>query len=429
MQARHRLRTRLIVSFAVFGLCLSALFAAAAWYVRAEVEEHLVVNALQQDVDQAVNKALNGKPPQSELVEGWFKSDRTLYKLPLSWQHLKTGVHDIHDTDAEGERHHYKLAVRRKDGIIGFVRYDVSREELGKQQLMIGLIVVVVVFSLLSLAIGFWLSARVMRPVSDLARRLRGFRENGKTEALAPHFARDEVGELARALDEYADRLTTMVARDREFNSDVSHELRTPLAVIGSTTELMQASPDLTDKLRERLKRIERSSRQANEMIEALLLLSRAERRGPTFGETTDANAVARELIENQRPQLRGRDVQLTHSSTDTLTVHAPASVLSVVLTNLVGNAVKYTREGEITVRVLDDRIVVEDTGPGPGNEDTDTLFERGERGAETSSGTGTGLGLAIVRRLCGLYQWDISLQARQDVTGSVAVVRFPTRH
>lgn len=427
MRSRHRLRTRLIVSFALFGLGLSVLFAVAAMYVRAKVEDQLVVNALQHDVDQAVDRALAGKPPQTELLRGWFKSERTLYKMPLAWQDLKSGVHDIYATDDDGQRRHYKLAVRRKDGIIGFVRYDVSRDELGKRQLLIGLIAAVVLFSLLSLGIGVWLSARVMRPVTDLAQRLREFRRLGKAESLAPHFARDEVGELAQALDEFSERLTAMVERDREFNSDVSHELRTPLAVIASTTELLQSSPDLTDKLRERLKRIERSSRQATEMIEALLLLSRAERRGPTMGETTDATKVATDVVESQRPQLRGRPIELTLASAQPLTINAPASVLSVVLTNLVGNAIKYTREGEVTVRVLDDRVVVEDTGPGLKAEDAENLFLRGVRGEDAPNG-GAGLGLAIVKRLCDLYQWDVSLQPRSDVTGAVAVLQFPGR-
>ncbi len=426
MRSRRRLRTRLIVSFALFGLCLSVLFAVAAMYVRAKVEDQLIVKALQHDVDQAVNKALHGKPATSELVEGWFKSKRTLYKMPLAWQNLDNGVHDIQETGPDGKIHQYKLAVQRKGDIIGFVRYDVSRDELGKRRLLAYLIAVVILFSLLSLGIGLWLSRRVMRPVTDLAERLRDFRTQGKAEPLAPHFARDEVGELAQALDEYSDRLTTMVERDREFNSDVSHELRTPLAVISSTTELLQSSPDLTDKLRERLKRIERSSRQANEMIEALLLLSRAERRGPTFGETTDAAKVTADVIESQRPQMRGRPIEITLASSQPLPVNAPASVLSVVLTNLIGNAVKYTQEGAVTVRVLDDRVVVEDTGPGIKPEDAGKLFERGVRGEDAPKGSGAGLGLAIVKRLCDLYRWDVSLQPRQDVTGAVAVLQFP---
>jgi signal transduction histidine kinase len=428
MRSRRRLRTRLIVTFALFGLALSVLFAVAAMYVRAKVEDQLVSSALQADVDQNVEQVHSDPNYQahSDLIEAWMKSERTLYKMPLSWQHLDSGVHDIRELGDDGKTHHYKLAVRRKYGLIGFIRYDVTRDELGKQQLLAGLIVAVVVFSLLSLALGIWLSSRVLRPVTELARRLRDFRKLGKAEPLAPYFAHDEVGELAQALDEYSARLTAMVEHDREFNSDVSHELRTPLAVIASTTELLQSSPDLTDKLRERLKRIERASRQATEMIEALLLLSRAERRGPTLGEVTDAGKVAADVVESQRPQVRGKPIDIELHVGGPLSVHAPASVLAVVLTNLVGNAVKYTREGKVAVRVLDDRIVVEDTGPGIKAEDAETLFQRGVRG-EGADGSGAGLGLAIVRRLCDLYGWGVGLRPREDVTGVVAVLQFPT--
>jgi signal transduction histidine kinase len=424
MQSRRKLRFRLIVSFALFGFGLSVLFAVAALYVRAKVEDQLVAAALQSDVDQAVDKTIANQPAQSELIEAWFKSDRTLYKMPLAWQNLDTGIHDMYDVDATGHTKHYKLAVRRKDGVIGFERYDISREDLGKRQLITALGTAVILFSLLSLAIGLWLSRKVLKPVTELASRLRDFRKAGRAELLAPHFADDEVGELAQALDEYSARLTAMVERDREFNSDVSHELRTPLAVISSTTELLQGSPDLTDKLRERLKRIERASRQATELIEALLLLSRAERRGPTRGETTEVAKVATDVIESQRPQVRDKPIEIELVEKQVVTVNAPASVLSVALTNLIGNAIKYTLEGRVTVKVENGRIDVIDTGPGIKPEDAERLFQRGVRG-EGAGGSGAGLGLAIVRRLCELYGWDVSIRPRADTNGAIASIVF----
>jgi signal transduction histidine kinase len=426
MQSRRKLRFRLIVSFALFGFGLSALFAVSSLYVRAKVEDQLVAASLQHDVDQAVDKVIANpnEPASSELIDAWMWSDRTIYKAPLSWQNLATGVYDMHDVDADGHPRHYKLAVRRKDGIIGFIRYDISREDLGKRQLIVSLITAVILFSLLSLAIGLWLSRKVLKPVTELARRLRDFRKAGKAEPLAPHFADDEVGELAQALDEYAERLTAMVERDREFNSDVSHELRTPLAVIASTTELLQGSPDLTDKLRERLKRIERASRQASELIEALLLLSRAERRGPTRGETTEVAKVAADVIESQRPQMRDKPLTIDLVVDESVSVNAPASVLSVALTNLIGNAIKYTLQGEVRVEVGKGRIEVIDTGPGIKPEDAERLFQRGVRG-EGAGGSGAGLGLAIVRRLCQLYGWDVSMRPRSDTNGAIASIVF----
>jgi len=426
MRSRRKLRFRLVVSFTLFGLGLSALFAVAALNIRAKVENQLVVSALQHDVDQAVDQIIAHPDQQShsELLEAWFKSERTLYKMPLAWQNLQSGVHDITETDANGVLRHYKLAVRRKDGIIGFVRYDAGREELGKQQLILALVLAVCLFTLLSLAIGLWLSRKVLKPVTELADRLRDFRKAGKAEPLAPHFADDEVGELAHALDEYSVRLTAMVEHDREFNSDVSHELRTPLAVIASTTELLQGSSDLTPKLSERLKRIERASRQATELIEALLLLSRAERRGPTRGETTELAKLAADVIESQRPQMRGKPLTIELVVNSPVSVNAPASVLSVALTNLIGNAIKYTLEGSVRVEVGNDQVEVIDTGPGIKPEDAERLFQRGVRG-EGVGGSGAGLGLAIVRRLCALYGWHVSMRPREDANGAVACIRF----
>ena len=426
MQSRRKLRFRLIVSFTLFGFGLSALFAVAALNIRAKVEDQLVTASLQDEVDNlnAQVRADRTQIPHFNIVKAWTWSDRTIYKAPLNWQQLATGVHDITETDANGQTKRYKLAVRRQGGVINFLRYDVSRDELGKQQLLISVIGAVFLFGLLSLVLGLWLSRKVLKPVSELANRLRDFRKAGKAEPLAPHFADDEVGELAYALDEYSERLTAMVERDREFNSDVSHELRTPLAVIASTTELLQGSPDLTEKISERLKRIERASRQATELIEALLLLSRAERRGPTRGETTEVGKVAADVIESQRPQLRGKPLTIELVVSEPVNVNAPASVLSVALTNLIGNAIKYTLEGSVRVEVGAGRIEVIDTGPGIRPEDAERLFQRGVRG-EGAGGSGAGLGLAIVRRLCELYGWNVSMRPRSDANGAIASIKF----
>ena len=426
MQSRRKLRYRLIVSFALFGFGLSALFAVAALNIRAKVEDQLITTSLQDEVDSlnAQVRADRTQTPHFNIVKAWTWSDRTIYKAPLSWQQLKTGVHDITETDKDGVTKRYKLAVRREGGVINFLRYDVSRDELGKQQLLISVIGAVFLFGLLSLVLGMWLSRNVLKPVSDLAQRLRAFLRAGKAEPLAPFFADDEVGELAHALDEYSARLTAMVERDREFNSDVSHELRTPLAVIASTTELLQGSPDLTEKLSERLKRIERASRQATELIEALLLLSRAERRGPTRGETTEVGKVAADVIESQRPQVRGKPLTIELDAIESVNVNAPASVLSVALTNLIGNAIKYTLEGSVQVVVANGGIEVIETGPGIKPEDAERLFQRGVRG-EGVGGSGAGLGLAIVRRLCELYGWDVSMRPRSDTNGAIASIKF----
>src|SRR3546814_4729979 len=150
----------------------------------------------------------------------------------------------------------------------------------------------------------------------------------------------DEVGLLASALDDYAERLTEVVQRDREFNADVSHELRTPLAVIRGAVELLLSRPDLDDKTRSRLLRIQRAEQQCTDLISALLLLSRNER----GHGATDVARVAEQLLDAHRAQLGGKPLALRIEGERGLVVAPPESAIHVAPGNLIGNGVKTGR-------------------------------------------------------------------------------------
>ena len=413
------------LSYALLGFGLAVLLGVAAVYIRNHVEDRLINQQLQGDVDNLVRqvRADPTRPAGTNLVVPWIFSKRKEYKIPLAWQDFGTGVHDWTGQGPDGRMHHYKIAVRRDPDYDAFELYDVTREELGNRQLLVALVTTVVLLGVFSLLVGVWLSARVMRPVTELAQRLRALRRGGTLEPLAPYFAHDEVGELAAALDDYAQRQSALIERDREFNADVSHELRTPLAVISTTTELLMDNPDLPDKVQTRLKRIERAVRQSTELTQALLLLSRAERSGPVDGETTDVARVAADVIDTNQQHIGHKPVQVRMAVESPCEVEAPASVVAVALGNLVGNACKYTLEGEVVVRVQEGRVLVEDTGPGIKAEQAEHLFERGVRG-ERETVKGAGLGLAIVRRLCELYGWRVTLAPRAE-RGAVATLDF----
>jgi signal transduction histidine kinase len=429
MQYRRRLRSRIIISFALFGLGLTALFAAATIYLRVRMEDQLINDTLTRELRHFVDFKREFPQPDARWTMSLFEAQivragRTA-TVPFAWQKYDSGVYDISDLDAKGRPRSYKLSVYKDNDFWAYLRFDVSSQKLTERQLLIVLIIAVLVFALLSLLMGLWLSSRVMSPVTELARRLRELRKSGNYAPMAPRFANDEVGELALALDDYSARLTHLVERDREFNADVSHELRTPLAVIATTTELLMGQQDLPEKVQERLRRIERAVRQSTELTDALLLLSRSERQAPTDGETTDVAKVAEQVIDISRPHLGNKPVEVRLEVEQPLLTVAPSSVVAVALTNLISNAFKYTQQGHVTVIVGHGRVAVEDTGPGIAAEDAQRLFERGERG--TTLVKGAGLGLAIVKRLCELYGWRVTLAPRPQ-GGAVATLQFDYR-
>ncbi|MCW0380510.1 Sensor protein QseC [Xanthomonas sacchari] len=411
---RRRLRSRIILSFVLLGFGLTALFAFATNWARARVENQLVEVVLNRNIDEYSHRffsdpSKNPDLPVQQMVGRVVKSDRfeALRREQPEWYNFSDGIHNVSGRDETGKPFSYKVAVRKTPNVWFFLAYDMTQTMQGEVQLKRTLILSVLVFSALSLVIGWWSASRVMRPVSDLAARLRAYRGSSDPKPLAPHFPDDEVGQLAEALDDYSARLTEVVQRDREFNADVSHELRTPLAVIRGATELLLTRPNLDEKVLQRLQRIQRAEQQCSDLIGSLLLLSRNER---GQGHSNVAK-VAEQLIESHRAQLGGKPLQLLLEGERNLTIDAPEAALSVALGNLIGNAVKYTQEGQVVVRVLSDAVQVIDSGPGLSEEDAAKLFQRGYRGTHAGHSQGGGIGLSIVSRLCDLYGWQVNVR------------------
>ncbi|QCO66924.1 HAMP domain-containing histidine kinase [Luteimonas yindakuii] len=424
---RRRLRSRIILSFLLLGLGLTLLFAFATQYARNRVENALVEDVMNRNIDEYAHLYYSDPTRSPDLpvqqMRGYVftpdRIDRLRRDFP-EWVELGTGIHTLGGTDELGQPFAYKLAVRKTDEEWFFLAYDMTQTMRGDEQFQRAIYGSVLVFSLLSLLVGWWAASRVMSPVSELAQRLRQSGGTAQPVPLASHFPDDEVGQLASALDDYSGRLTEVVQRDREFNADVSHELRTPLAVIRGAVELLLARPELDDKTRARLLRIQRAEQQCTDLISALLLLSRNER---GHGNTDIARA-AEQLLEAHRSQVGGKPLELRLEGEGGLVVDAPEAAVAVALGNLVGNAVKYTPSGEVVVRVLDDAVQVIDSGPGLSAEDAARLFERGYRGSHAEHSQGGGIGLSIVRRLCALYGWSVRVVPGEG-RGVIATLSF----
>ncbi len=422
MQYRRRLRSRIVVSFLLFGTLLSALFALSTLFLQNNIEDQLIGETLKQELDSYVTQ-LRLDPsvvePFYTRIQGYITRPGDPNKtVSAEVRDLPTGVHDVKISGGA-----FKAAIRKEEDLWAFLIYDVSDNQRLKQRLIFALIGAVLLFSVLSFMMGAWSSRRVMKPVTDLAARLDTLSEEGKPERLSEHFADDEVGQLADALDSYADRLHHLVERDREFNADVSHELRSPLTVITGATELLLAQPDLDEKVRTRLLRIARAARQSADITTALLHLVRAEQGIDKDSTAHDVGRIVNEVVHLYEPLVGNKPLVLRVREEDRLSVIAPESVVAVTVGNLIGNAMRYTPEGEVMITIGNGRVRVEDTGPGIPEQDLERVFERHYRG-ENIAGKGAGLGLAIVKRLCELYGWSIHFSNR-PAGGLRAELRF----
>jgi signal transduction histidine kinase len=422
MLYRRRLRSRIIFSFLLFGTLLSSLFAISTLFLQSTLEDELIGATLKQELDDYLVQ-LRQDPtlvePFHTRIQGFVtRPGDPNHSVVAQIRELEPGVHEVET--AEG---YFKAAVRKDDDLWAFLIYDISENQRLTNRLIWSLVAAVLVFSMLSLALGLWASSAVMKPVTDLAERLSHLNEETPSPGLARWFPDDEVGQLAAALDAYAERVHQLVQRDREFNADVSHELRTPLAVITGATELLLAQSDLPEKTKIRVLRIARAARQSTDITTALLHLVRAEQGTNRDSEAHDVRDIVEKLIHLQEPLLDKKPLELKIVGEDKVSVIAPESVIAVTVGNLISNAIRYTPSGEVVCTIGSGRILVEDTGPGIPEEELSLVMNRHYRGAGVS-GKGSGLGLAIVQRLCELYGWSIRFENRK--TGGLrAELRF----
>ena len=429
MNFRNSIKSRIIIAFLAFSTLLTILFALASLSIRQNLQTELIEQTIQQDLDNYMAKlAANPKDvlgqPLSSNVQGVITTPDNFHTdLPLGYKDLEDGTHILSENNKT-----YIVAVNKQNKVEnqpvwGYIKYDISHMKQNNRVLWLTFAGMLAVFLILAYLLAIYVSKKALKPLSKLAAKLEHLSADTHIEPLAPYFTEDEVGKVATALDNYAQSLTDYVTRDKEFNADVSHELRTPLAVITSTVELIKSNPTISDKELKRINLIERAVKQSSELTETLLLLAREERKENQGLERTQPAIIIRKILESHQDTLKLKPVKTKIIEKDWLQVKAPESVVSVVLGNLIGNAIKYSTEGTIHIIIDSQSVIVQDEGVGVNESELPKLFERHYRANKTSS-KGSGIGLAIVKRLCDLYNWQIEI--RQNKTaGLTAILTF----
>ncbi|HEY3490498.1 MAG TPA: ATP-binding protein [Candidatus Deferrimicrobiaceae bacterium] len=234
--------------------------------------------------------------------------------------------------------------------------------------------------------------------------------------------------EKANATLSELDRLKSL------FIASMSHELRTPLnSIIGFTGILLQgfAGP-LNEEQAKQLGMVKGSARHLLDLITDIIDLSKIEagKIGLDLGPV-DLAQVAREVLGEFRVAAAQKSVSLSIDAPDRLPIEADARRVRQVLINLVGNAVKFTEGGSVSVSLTQEEetatVAVRDTGPGIRPEDLGKLFRQFSQVglAETPKHEGTGLGLYLSRKLMRMMQGDIRVESTFG-RGSVFIATLP---
>ena len=306
----------------------------------------------------------------------------------------------------------------------GAVRVTQSVEAVGERVRRNVLVLVAVGLAALALglALAWVLAGSLARPLRALANTARRV-EQGELDARAEVSGASEQQEVALAFNDMTNRLSQVLAAQREFVANASHQLRTPLTGLRLRLEaagLKARDPELERELHAAEEEVERLTR----LLNALLTLAREGER-PQVRTPLSLRAVCEAARARWEPRAAqtGHDLEL--EAGPGVAVRAGEEDVAIMLDNLLENALVYSPAGTVVTLGWDatGRVFVADEGPGvkPGGEQQ--LFERFHRGR--SEQPGTGLGLAIVETLARRWGGTATIRNR-PVGGAVAEIVLP---
>jgi signal transduction histidine kinase len=285
----------------------------------------------------------------------------------------------------------------------------------------------------LAIIVAAAVARRFTTPLRRLTEASRSIAEGDYSERIDPadvQVGSSELSELALQFNSMAEKLEESISiirrdrdRSRDFLADVSHELRTPIAALLTFNELLtdQAAADpaaraeFLDSSRVQLERLDwlaQNLLELSKLDSGLVLLDL---------RPDDLRAAVESSVEQALPAARRRGLDLRLSLPDApLRIRHDPQRIGQVVTNLVGNAIKFTPPGgriDVSVAPNGDgaRIDVVDTGTGIDASELPRIFDRFYRGsrANEARGSGSGLGLAIVRSIVDMHHGTIAVDSR----------------
>lgn len=280
------------------------------------------------------------------------------------------------------------------------------------------------------LAVGVWWAVRRgTAPLRQLGEQLAQ-RTPGALDPVVVADAPREMQPMLLALNDLLGRIGELMEGERRFTADAAHELRTPVAAIRMQAQV--ALREVDDALRRQaLTATVAGCDRAVRLVDQMLTLSRMESGHAPALAPVDLAAWVRQVAADLAPQALARSQLLSVDAPQTpCLVQGDATLLSVMLRNLLDNAIRYSPSGgQVEVRLTADaqgvRCAVQDTGPGL---DDAALARLGERFFRVlgSGESGSGLGWSIVRRVAALHGAKVTARRAEAAGGLLAEVWFP---
>lgn len=377
------------------------------------------------DIDQQV-KTLNTLLKSIQFQVWDASNDMILhsYAAPQIPYHTKKTGFDMIWHEGKPWRTFSLIDEKKKLFIMVMQRHD-FRVTLEKKITEDSIMIMVLIYPFLGLLIWF-IVGRGLKSIDTTTIELKA-RDRNRLTPISLADVPVEITPLIKELNRLFDRLSDAFFREKRFAADAAHELKTPLAAISTQAQvaLQSKNPEVQKQAIEKLLlSVERSTH----VITQLLTLSRmVPESSINEQKTVNILSIAREAIADIVPAAVQKNINIELIAHDEqYTVEGNGTSLSIMIRNLVDNAVKYTQSGgAVIVSLKQDKdtitFQVADNGPGVPSDLKNRIFERFFR-VIGSKETGSGLGLSIVKQIVDIHHGTIHIIETQEPGLTIAI-------
>ena len=375
-----------------------------------------------------------GKTIISEEVIKCFQGENISHYDPEhGYIEMTTPIMDTtaNTTDENGKRN--------PDAIRGVMLTSISNDSIvnAKEVLNRKAYILEVIMMVAILALAIILSRALTRPFNRVTQAINAVKEGFSDETISvPDYV--ETVHIVDAFNQLLKRMKALDDSRQEFVANVSHELKTPMTSIKVLSDSLLAQENVPAELyREFMEDIASEIDRENQIITDLLALVKMDKKVQDLNIVSlNINDLTELILKRLRPIARKKDVEVVFESVRPVVAEVDEVKMTLIMTNLVENAIKYNRPGGkvqlITSCTRDGHctLTVKDNGIGIPKDAQSSVFERFYRVDKSRSKAtgGTGLGLAIVKHIARIHNARIKLESEVNVGTTITVV-FETAH
>ena len=290
-------------------------------------------------------------------------------------------------------------------------------EELAIHSVISSLILIPFLILLMS-----WVIRRGLSPLDAISYQLKK-RSLSRLDYLDGNHYPCELEQLVDSINELFERVQSSAERERQFTADAAHELRTPLSVTKihlQNSLLIVTDSQVKGSIEKALKGFDRLI----QLVEQLLVLSRLDFETVLSDRrSTDVARLCLEQLEENQDRIEEKQINIDSIDIHNVTVLCQESAMSILVRNVLDNAIAYTKEGgQIHIELNEKGLIVNDEGSGIPEASIESVFDRFYR-VPGNRQTGSGLGLSICKRIALLNGFDLSLCNRTDGIQGLSVI------